>query len=145
MKTEVTQWLLESDEPWTRYRTLVDLLDRPEDDPEVRSARAEMLAHPQVQGMMAETVTWGERAFKRHNHLYVSRLEGAGPSPTRSSPHRGSAFWPCVSSSAWAITDPHRPGVGAHGPGLADNALKNLRTKAYMNLHRRGIRQTRVL
>jgi hypothetical protein len=57
MKTEVTQWLLESDEPWTHYRTLVDLLHRPEDDPEVCSARAEVLAHPQVQGMMAETVT----------------------------------------------------------------------------------------
>jgi len=67
MTTELTQWLLESDEPWTRYRTLVDLLDRPEDDAEVRAARAEMLAHPQVQGMIAETAAWGERALKRHN------------------------------------------------------------------------------
>ena len=25
---DVVNWLLESDEPWTRYRTLVDLLDR---------------------------------------------------------------------------------------------------------------------
>jgi hypothetical protein len=58
---------LNSDEPWTRYRTLVDLLDRPEDDSEVRVARAEMLAHPQVQAMMAEAATWGDRPFKRHN------------------------------------------------------------------------------
>jgi hypothetical protein len=65
--TDVIQWLLESDEPWTRYRTRVDLLDQTEDDPEVRSARAEMLAHPGVQDMMAETATWGDRAFKRHN------------------------------------------------------------------------------
>jgi hypothetical protein len=65
--TDTLQWLLESDEPWTRYRTLVDLLDRPEDDAEVRSARAEMLAHPRVQDMIAETATWGDRAFKRHN------------------------------------------------------------------------------
>jgi hypothetical protein len=36
--TDTLQWLLESDdEPWTRYRTLVDLLDQPEDDPEVLS------------------------------------------------------------------------------------------------------------
>jgi len=55
MKTDLIQWLLESEEPWTRYRTLVDLLDRPEDDPEVQAARAEMLARPQVQAMMAET------------------------------------------------------------------------------------------
>jgi hypothetical protein len=65
--TDLTQWLLESDEPWTRYRTLVDLLDRPEDEAEVQTARAEMLTHPQVQAMMAETATWGERPLKRHN------------------------------------------------------------------------------
>ena len=61
------QWLLKSDEPWTRYRTLVDLLDRPEDDPEVRAARAEMLAHPQVQALIAEAATWPGRPLKRHN------------------------------------------------------------------------------
>ncbi len=67
MTTEVTNWLLESDEPWTRYRTLVDLLDRPEDDPEVQAARAEMLAHPQVQALIAEAATWPGYALKRHN------------------------------------------------------------------------------
>jgi hypothetical protein len=65
--TDTLQWLLESDEPWTRYRTRVDLLDQAEDDPEVRGARAEMLAHPGVQDMIAETATWGDRALKRHN------------------------------------------------------------------------------
>ncbi len=67
MNIDLTQWLLESDEPWTRYRTLVELLDRPENDPEVLAARAEMLAHPQVQAMMAEAATWGDRPLKRHN------------------------------------------------------------------------------
>jgi hypothetical protein len=67
MRTDLVQWLLESDEPWTRYRTLVDLLDRPEDDPEVRAARAEMLAHPQVQALIAEAATWPGYALKRHN------------------------------------------------------------------------------
>jgi hypothetical protein len=46
---------------------MVDLLDRPEEDPEVQAARAEMLAHPQVRALAAETATWGERALKRHN------------------------------------------------------------------------------
>ena len=64
---DAVQWLLESDEPWTRYRTLLDLLDRPEDDPEVQAARAEMLAHPQVQEMIAEAATWPGYALKRHN------------------------------------------------------------------------------
>jgi hypothetical protein len=66
-KDGLIQWLLESDEPWTRYRTLVDLLDWPEDDPDVQAARAEMLAHPQVQALIAETANWGARPLKRHN------------------------------------------------------------------------------
>jgi len=63
----VMQWLLESDEPWTRYRTLVDLLDRPEADPVVLEARAAMLAHPQVRDLVAGLSTWGEDPLKRHN------------------------------------------------------------------------------
>ena len=65
--TETSQWLLESNEPWTRYRALVDLLDRAEDDPEVEAARAEMLAHPQVQGLITEAAAWPGYALKRHN------------------------------------------------------------------------------
>jgi hypothetical protein len=67
MTAELIQWLLESDEPWTRYRTLVDLLDRPEDAPEVQAARAAMLAHPQVQALVAEAAAWPGYALKRHN------------------------------------------------------------------------------
>ena len=60
-------WLLESNEPWTRYRTLVDLLSRPEDDADVQIARAEMLAHPQVQALIAEAAAWPGYPLKRHN------------------------------------------------------------------------------
>lgn len=67
MTIDTTQWLIETGDPWTRYRTLVDLLDRPENDAEVQTARAEMLAHPQVQALMAKTAAWGDRPLKRHN------------------------------------------------------------------------------
>ena len=75
MTNDLAQWLLESDEPWTRYRTLVDLLDRPEacpersrrDNPEVQAAHAEMLAHPQVQALIAEAAAWPGYALQRHN------------------------------------------------------------------------------
>jgi hypothetical protein len=67
MTAKLTQWLLGSNEPWTRYRTLTDLLDRPEDDPDAQAARAEMLAHPQVQGLIAEAAAWPGYALKRHN------------------------------------------------------------------------------
>jgi hypothetical protein len=67
MNAEQTNWLLESPEPWMRYRTLADLLDRPEPDPEMVAARREMVTHPQVQALIAAAATWGERALKRHN------------------------------------------------------------------------------
>jgi len=60
-------WLLDSNEPWTRYRVLLDLLDRPEDDAEVLAARAALLDHPRVQALVAATTTWGETPLKRHN------------------------------------------------------------------------------
>ena len=64
---DTVDWLLESDKPWTRYRTLVDLLDRPEENPEVQAARQEMLAHPWVQALIAETAAWPGYPLKRHN------------------------------------------------------------------------------
>ena len=67
MMTEMMDWLLAAPEPWTRTRTLLDLLDRPADDPAVCVARAAMLAHPQVQALVAASATWGEAPFKRHN------------------------------------------------------------------------------
>lgn len=67
MKIEVTTWLLASDEPWTRYRTLRDLLNRPESDAEVMAARREMLANPQVKTLIANITAWGKRPLARHN------------------------------------------------------------------------------
>ena len=67
MADKTIQWLLECDEPWTRYRTRVDLLGQPETDSEVRAARAAMLAHPQVKQLMAEAATWPGPPLKRHN------------------------------------------------------------------------------
>jgi hypothetical protein len=64
---DVVEWLLASNEPWTRYRTLVDLLDRPEDDAEVQAVRAGMVAHPQVRGLIDEAAAWPGFALKRHN------------------------------------------------------------------------------
>ena len=61
------EWLLESEERWTRYRTLVDLLDRTEDDPDVQAARAEMLAHPRVQELIDEAIAWPGPPLRRHN------------------------------------------------------------------------------
>ena len=37
--TDVIDWLLTSGEPWTRYRTYLDLAERPADDPDVQAAQ----------------------------------------------------------------------------------------------------------
>jgi hypothetical protein len=60
-------WLLDSDEPWTRYRTLVDLLDRPAGDAAVRAARAALVDHPAVRGLVEELQAWPGPPLKRHN------------------------------------------------------------------------------
>lgn len=64
---ETVRWFLDSPEPWTRYRALNDLLVRPTTDPEVASARQEMLEHPQVRALIALASEWGEKPLKRHN------------------------------------------------------------------------------
>jgi len=67
MMDTVIEWLLDSDEPWTRFRTLIDLLGRRASDPEVCSAREEMIQHPKVTELLASASTWGDDPFKRHN------------------------------------------------------------------------------
>jgi len=63
----VIEWLLSADEPWTRYRTRLDLLDQGEDDPFVVRDREEMLRHPFVRGLISTAQSWPGYALKRHN------------------------------------------------------------------------------
>lgn len=61
------EWLLEGP-PWVQYRTQLDLLAQSEDEAPVRAARQGMVAHPQVQALVAELVEWpGARPLTRHN------------------------------------------------------------------------------
>lgn len=64
---ENLDWIIDSDEPWTRYRSLVDLIDQYENLPVVQSARNAMLDHPLVQSLIYELSTWPGYALKRHN------------------------------------------------------------------------------
>lgn len=67
MDIPIIEWLLSSDEPWTRYRTMVDLLDLPEDSPEVRSTRSDMIHHPRVRALISAANEWPGYPLKRHN------------------------------------------------------------------------------
>ena len=42
LSAELRAWLLDRNDPSVRYRVLRELLDRPEDDPEVSAARREI-------------------------------------------------------------------------------------------------------
>ncbi|MHB0875190.1 MAG: hypothetical protein ACYC5O_03990 [Anaerolineae bacterium] len=66
MTNDTLTWLLQGP-PWARYRTLVDLLGRSEADPEVVAAKQAVLAHPQVQALLAEVAQWPGPPLKRHN------------------------------------------------------------------------------
>ncbi|MGD8487070.1 MAG: hypothetical protein PVH07_10570 [Chloroflexota bacterium] len=65
--TAPTDWLLEPGEPWTRYRTLLDLEARPPDDPELVHARATMVAAEPVQTLITRAGEWPGHPLKRHN------------------------------------------------------------------------------
>jgi hypothetical protein len=72
LKPESTDWLLDG-EPWVRYRTLVDLLDKEESDKEVIRAKEEISEHPLIKkifkkqnkdgywGVPKDILTWWPR------------------------------------------------------------------------------------
>ncbi|MFQ6057467.1 MAG: nitrogen fixation protein NifH [Anaerolineae bacterium] len=53
LKADPTDWLLEPENPSVRYRTLTELLNRPQDDPEVIAARAAITTSKPVSQILA--------------------------------------------------------------------------------------------
>ena len=67
MMDTIIEWLVNCSEPWTRYRTRLELLgEHPDSDP-VRAERRAMLDHSQVGGLVQAALAWGEQPLKRHN------------------------------------------------------------------------------
>ncbi|HWQ21329.1 MAG TPA: hypothetical protein VN478_01220 [Clostridia bacterium] len=58
-------WLLEGP-AWVRYRALVDLAHEPETSPQEQAARREMLADPQVTGLVRELQGWPGVVLNSH-------------------------------------------------------------------------------
>ncbi len=61
----LVDWLLEG-EPFVEYRTRVDLLGEPEDDPRVADARAGMLADPRVRELVRGLGDWPGTVIASH-------------------------------------------------------------------------------
>lgn len=51
-------WIAAAPDPGARWLLLTAVLDRPDDDSEVRAARAQMLAHPDTADLLARLAPW---------------------------------------------------------------------------------------
>lgn len=67
MEGEVIEWLIHSDEPWTRYRTRLDLLEMEHQDSVVQRDKEALLSHPLVKGLFDAVSSWPGYPLKRHN------------------------------------------------------------------------------
>jgi hypothetical protein len=65
MNNEIIKRLLDSD-PWTEFRSRVDLLDEPLDSPSVLAARKKMMSHPQINSLLTELNEWPGTVVNSH-------------------------------------------------------------------------------
>ena len=63
--TDIIKWLLEG-EPWIVYRTRLDLLNQSENQPDVASARKQMIGHPKIQSLLEELSNWPGVVLSSH-------------------------------------------------------------------------------
>jgi len=59
-------YLLHSGEPWTVYRTLIDLAGYDEHSAQAQAAKKDLLAHPLVQGLLGELLGWPGTVISSH-------------------------------------------------------------------------------
>jgi len=62
---DVRKWLIEG-EPWTAYRTRLDLHHEDPGSPKVKDAYDRMMRDPKVKGLLAELEDWPGEALKSH-------------------------------------------------------------------------------
>ena len=65
MTTQNLDWLLNSD-PWTEYRTRIDLLDQPRDSSQVKDVYKRMISHPKIEALIAELLDWPGQVLNSH-------------------------------------------------------------------------------
>ncbi|MGB9591716.1 MAG: hypothetical protein ACPL1K_04295, partial [Candidatus Kryptoniota bacterium] len=61
------EWLLEGP-AWIEYRTRLDILAQPTDDPQVQSAQNWILADGQVQHLLSEVTAWDHNVVSSHKN-----------------------------------------------------------------------------
>ncbi|MBN1998250.1 hypothetical protein JW935_11895 [candidate division KSB1 bacterium] len=71
LKGDPLPWLL-SAAPWTRYRTMLDLLDYEMIHPDVQKCYSDMIRHPKIQELSSRASWWFPDSVTRHNVPYLS-------------------------------------------------------------------------
>ncbi|AEV29748.1 hypothetical protein SpiGrapes_1961 [Sphaerochaeta pleomorpha str. Grapes] len=66
MQKEILELLLQSNEPWVVYRTLLDLVGLPDSDPQVLQAKRKLLCHPLILGLIDEVNAWPGTVLSSH-------------------------------------------------------------------------------
>ena len=74
LKADPTEWLLQSN-PWTTYRTRLDLFDEPKDSPRVVQAKNQLLQHKKIVQLIAEASNWFPVSYTRHNDAKISHYK----------------------------------------------------------------------
>ena len=66
MPKQNIEYLLEANEPWVVYRTLLDMMELKENDSKVLNAREQLLKHPLMQGLLKELEGWPGTVIASH-------------------------------------------------------------------------------
>lgn len=74
LKGDPFSWLLSSN-PWTRYNTLVHLMNVSPSSEEAREVKQELLKHPLVTGLIREAEQWLPQAATRNNDPKLSYFQ----------------------------------------------------------------------
>jgi len=74
LQNDPTPWLLESN-PWTKYRTLIDLIELPENSEEAIHAKQELVKDEKIQNLISETSEWFPESSTRHNDPKISHYK----------------------------------------------------------------------
>ena len=74
MKADPTEWLLEKDNPSVRYFTLAEILDKSENDPEVRQAKNEIMKVGVVPNILAKQKNGGY--WETPKNFYTAKYKG---------------------------------------------------------------------